>query len=109
MESQFEELKKMLQPLVNKLSENEELEIKGRQVIFKSEGQVLEETIERNTQKYGLYLQDLNQNTEIEPIMPIKTIEVYYKLGNLIAERGWNKEVQKELCQQLTDSKGGLV
>ncbi|CAG8785441.1 4836_t:CDS:1 [Gigaspora margarita] len=130
MESRFEELKKMLQPLINKLSEYEELEIKGSWVIFKSEGQVLKETIERSRRdkaqqihkNMALYLQDLNQNTEIEPIMPIETIgrtwekkldnvceeieainpriqsnahvlEVYYKLGDLMAERGWNKEV----------------
>ncbi|CAG8477626.1 30363_t:CDS:2 [Gigaspora margarita] len=83
MESRFEELKKILQPLGNKLSKNEELEIKERRVIFKCEGQMLEETIKKSRENKAqqiyknmvLYLQDLNQNTEIEPIMSIKTID----------------------------------
>ncbi|CAG8538004.1 932_t:CDS:2, partial [Gigaspora margarita] len=96
----------MLQPLVNKLSENEELEIKG------ISGGNKAQQIHKNM---ALYLQDLNQNTEIEPIMPIETIGRTWEemldnvFSDLMAERGWNKEVQKELYQQLTDSKRGLV
>ncbi|CAG8753976.1 18495_t:CDS:2, partial [Gigaspora rosea] len=87
MESQFEELKRMLQLLINKLNMNEKLEIKGRQIY----------------ENMALYLQDLNQNTEIEPIISIETASSKWKkkLNN-------NKEVLKELYQWLTDSKEGL-
>ncbi|RIB05585.1 hypothetical protein C2G38_2219271 [Gigaspora rosea] len=112
----------MHQLLVNKLNADEELEIKGRRVIFKSEGQVLEETIKRSRRNKAqqihenmtLYLQDLNQISEIEPIIPIELTGRTWeeKLSNvcdLIVERGWSNEVRKELCQRLTDAKKGLL
>ncbi|CAG8832885.1 35069_t:CDS:2, partial [Gigaspora margarita] len=144
--ARFRELEKTLQPLLDKLNTNEELEIKGRQVVFRSQGQIFEETIERSDKRskaqqihenMPVYLQYLNQDNDVEPIMPIETasrtweeklhniceeietlnprvqsnaqvLEVYYKIGDLMSERCWSGDARGKLCQRLTKSKGGL-
>ncbi|CAG8712206.1 17094_t:CDS:2, partial [Gigaspora rosea] len=97
---------------IEKLNTDEELEVKGRRVVFKSQGQVLEKTVEKRDKRnkaqqirenMPLYLQDLDQGSNVEPIMPIEIN------GDLMSERWWNEEARGKLCQRLTSSKGGLV
>ncbi|CAG8486471.1 25040_t:CDS:2 [Gigaspora rosea] len=110
IEARFKELEKTLQPLLDKLDTDEEIEIKGRRVSFKSWGQVLEKTVEKSDKRnkaqqicenMPLYFQDLDQGSNVKPIMPIETT------GDLMSERCWSREAREKLCQRLTSSKGG--
>ncbi|CAG8839148.1 43762_t:CDS:2, partial [Gigaspora margarita] len=91
-----------------------EARIKARENIRKSQ----QEQKWRHDQQHPLQSFEIEEKLdnvceEIEAINPqiqsnAHVLEVYYKLGDLMAERDWNKEVRKVLCQWLTDSKGGL-
>ncbi|RIB28100.1 hypothetical protein C2G38_2158852 [Gigaspora rosea] len=106
MEAQFKELEKTLQPLLDKLNTDEKIEIKGRQVSFKSQGQVLKKTVDKSKKRnkaqqihenMPLYLQDLDQGSNMELIMPIETTSRKWeeKLDNICREiKTLNTQVQ---------------
>ncbi|KAF0433219.1 hypothetical protein F8M41_005111 [Gigaspora margarita] len=82
METRFRDLEKTIQPLLNKLNMDKKLEIKEMQVVLRDQEHIFEETIEKSDKKSKiqqihenilLYLQDLNQDNNIDPIIPIKT------------------------------------
>ncbi|CAG8757741.1 1172_t:CDS:2, partial [Gigaspora rosea] len=109
-------LEKPLQSLLDKLDSDEELEIKERQVVLKSQGQMFEKTVEKSDginkaqqihENMSLYLQDLDQGSNVEPIMPIETAVRTWK--EKLKDIGEEKIGKSFIYQQITRSKGRLV